>query len=172
MKVLIVRESYFGNGTKVVDSVATAIAQQLGDDAVEVVEAGEAPTSLPEDVVALIVSAPTHELSLPTPKTRRAAREQGAIIGFEYGLREWIDAVEVRENLMVMAIDTCTKISSVIGSASKAAVKGLKKRGFTDVHRGPSFLVGGTEGPLQSDEINKAQAWGKELGAGVLTAVA
>lgn len=168
MRVLLVNESWFGNGRAIADAVASGIAEVIGDSEVSIVEASKAPETLPGELVALIVSSPTHELFLPTPKTRKSALAQGGTGDVEKGLAEWIRGVEPVRDLPVFAMDTCTKISSIIGSASKAAVKELKKRGFNDVHRAPSFLVGGTEGPLGTGELERARNWGRELAQGVL----
>ncbi|WP_077138203.1 flavodoxin family protein [Flaviflexus massiliensis] len=164
MRVLLVHESWFGNGRAVVEQVAHGISQVMDAAEVEVVTADKAPRVLPHGLQALVISSPTHELSMPTPKTRQVAIDQGASGSVDFGLAEWIRAVEPVAGLPVFAIDTCTKISSLIGSASKAAVREMKKRGFTEVHRSPSFLVGGTEGPLGKDQLKKAESWGRELG--------
>ena len=163
MSVLVVKESFFGNGNAVVDAVVSGLAETVRK--VAVVEAAAAEATIPDDVSVLIISAPTHELSLPTPKTRGAASAAGGAVNIERGVREWIADLSPSQDVQVFAIDTATRAGAVIGSASKAIVKAMKKRGFADVTRGPSFYVGDTAGPLLDDQIEKAREFGRELAA-------
>lgn len=163
MSVLVVKESFFGNGTAIVDAVVSGLAETVAKAAV--VEAADAEVVIPEDVSILIISAPTHELSLPTPKTRAAASAAGGTVNLDRGVREWISELSPSQDVRVFAIDTATRAGAVIGSASKAIVKAMKKQGFADVTRGPSFYVGDTVGPLLDDQIEKAREFGRELAA-------
>ena len=163
MSVLIVRESFFGNGTAMIDAVAEGLAETMGADSVQVVEAAVADSVIPDDVSVLVVSSPTHELSMPTLKTREIAMNAGGAGHVERGVREWISDIVPRGDVQVFAIDTCTRAGSVVGSASKAIVKAMKRLKFADVTRGPSFYVGDTSGPLLDDQLEKARQWGREL---------
>ena len=49
-----------------------------------------APSVVPPEVDLLIVGAPTHAFSLPTPASRARATAQGAPTPVAVGVREWV----------------------------------------------------------------------------------
>lgn len=171
MSVLVVKESFFGNGTAIIDAVVSELAGTVGADNIVVAEAAGAPTMIPDDVSVLLISAPTHELTLPTPKTRKAASAAGGTVNLDRGVREWIADLSPAGDVQVFAIDTCTRAGAVVGSASKTIVKAMKKQGFEDVTRGPSFYVGDTAGPLLEDQFEKAREFGRELASAIAAVV-
>ncbi len=77
MSVLIVTESYFGHTSAIAQAVAEGITEVRGDGQASIVGAGEVATTLPAGLTAVIVAAPTHDFSLPTPRTREQARAKG-----------------------------------------------------------------------------------------------
>lgn len=164
MTVLIVAESYFGNTLTVTRAIASGLAQPLGLEAVTVVRPSEAPHELPAEVDLLLVGAPTHEFSMPKEQSRKQAAEKGATRDHSIGVREWLQQVTPRADLRVVTFDTSVKMKFMPGSASKAAFKALKKRGFGEAERGLSFYVAGTAGPLVNGEEQRAEAWGAQLG--------
>ena len=50
------------------------------------------------------------------------------------------------------------------GSAARSAASSLHHHGFSKAHRGETFFVEGTPGPLVTGELARARQWGKELG--------
>jgi len=84
--------------------------------------------------------------------------------GDSVGIREWLQQVTPSRDLRVLTFDTSIKMKLMPGSASKAAFKSLKKRGFRMAQRGQSFYVTGTAGPLVAGEEQRAEAWGRQLG--------
>jgi flavodoxin len=163
MTVLIVTESSFGNTLAIAEVIASGIARTRGGDAVRVVRPGDAPHDLPPDVDLLLVGAPTHEFSMPKQQSREQAVAKGAKVADSVGVREWIDLVTPRPDLRVVTFDTSVKSWFSLGSASKAAAKALKQRGFRNAERGRSFYVTGTAGPLGDNEEQRAEAWGAQL---------
>jgi len=161
--VLIVSESYFGNTLTVTEAIASGIADHLGPDAVTILRPGGAPHELPPEVDLLLVGAPTHEFSMPKAQSRRQAVEKGATDGDSVGVREWLQNLTPRGDLRVLTFDTSIRMKFMPGSASKAAFKSLKKRGFRQAERGQSFYVAGTAGPLVDGEEQRAEAWGRQL---------
>lgn len=164
MSALLVVESHFGNTLTVARAIADGLVRGLGVDAVTLARAGDAPERVPTGVQLLAVGAPTHDLSLPKPRTRMQAIDKGATEGDDMGIREWIAGVAVDDTPRVVTFDTSTA-GAFAGSAAKAAYKALRKRGVRQVERGPSFLVAGTPGPLVDGEVARADAWGAELAA-------
>ncbi|MEV0431516.1 flavodoxin/nitric oxide synthase [Micromonospora sp. NPDC050495] len=169
MTVLIVAESYFGNTRTVAQTIASGLARSLGAGAVTVVRPGEAPHELGTDIDLLLVGAPTHDYSMPKAQTRIQAAKKGATVKDGIGIQEWIGRVTPRADLRVVTFDTSLEMRFALGSASKAAYKALKKRGFQKAERGESFRVAGTAGPLVSDEESRAEAWGVQLAASLCT---
>jgi flavorubredoxin len=164
MTVLIVVESSFGNTLIVARAIASGLAQPLGEGEVTVIRPQEAPRELPSDVSLLLVGAPTHEFSMPKEASRKTAAEKGATIEGSVGVREWIEEITPRAGLRVVTFDTSVKMKFMPGSASKAAFKALRKRGFGKAERGQTFNVAGTTGPLVGGEEQRAEAWGMHLG--------
>lgn len=169
MTVLIVAESYFGNTRTVAQAIASGLARLLGPDAVTIVRPDEAPCELHSDIGLLLVGAPTHDFSLPKEQTRGQAAKKGATVHNDIGVQEWIGRVTPRAKLRVVTFDTSIEMRFSLGSASKAAYKALKKRGFRMAERGESFRVAGTAGPLVGDEEARAEAWGARLAASLCT---
>jgi flavorubredoxin len=156
MKAVIVLESCFGNTSSVADAI-TAGLRSTGVE-VETVPAADAPPRLSADLV--LVGAPTHNLGLPTPNSRRQAVQKGAAITSATGVREWIGGVQTVQG-RVVTFSTTTG-GAFAGSAGKAIVKALKQRKVR-AERGVDFLVTGTPGPLAGGELDRAREWGRTL---------
>lgn len=165
MAVLIVVESCFGNTHLVAEAIAAGLSQAPDHAPVTLVRSDEAPQDIPADVDLLLVGAPTHEFSLPKESSRQQAVAKGATTNNPIGLRDWIGQVTPRADLRVITFDTSIKMAFSLGSASKAAFKALKKRGFRAAQRGQSFYVTQTAGPLADGEDQRAKAWGAQLNA-------
>ena len=162
--VLIVAESCFGNTLTVTRAIAAGLSEDPGGETVTIVRPSGAPRDLPPDLDLLLVGAPTHDFSMPKEQTRKQAAAKGATGDGATGVREWIELVTVRADLRVVTFDTSVSMKFVPGSASKAAAKALKKRGFRRAERGQSFFVAGMAGPLVDGEESRAEAWGAKLG--------
>ncbi|GAA3747155.1 flavodoxin family protein [Salinactinospora qingdaonensis] len=167
MNILIVVESYFGNTLTVAQAVAAGLSEVLGADSVTTVSPSEAPREIPAGVGLLLVGAPTHDFAMPKEQTRRQAVEKGGTHGDGVGVREWIENLPPRPELLVRTFDTSFE-KMLSGSAAKSAYKLLRKRGFGGAERGESFHVAGRGGPLNEGEQRRAQEWGRQL-AGTMT---
>lgn len=165
MTVLIVAESCFGNTRAVARSIASGVAESLGEDSVTVTRPSEAPHELDPAVDLLLVGAPTHDYSLPKPRTRTQAAAKGATEQDDVGVQEWIAHLAPRADLRVVTFDTSLEMRFSLGSAAKSAFKALKKRGFRLAERGESFRVTAMPGPLADDEETRARTWGAQLAA-------
>ncbi|MBE2999652.1 flavodoxin family protein [Nocardiopsis sp. HNM0947] len=162
MDVLIVVETAFGNTRAVAQHAAEALTGAGPGVRVEVVTAADAPARLPENTGLLLVGGPTHDFTMSKPGTRSQATDKGATeVGAE-GIREWIARVEPRTGLRTVTFDTAFE-QKLSGSAAKAAAKALRKRGFDRAERGPSFHVGGREGPLREGEEERTAQWAAQL---------
>lgn len=161
-KVLVVYESMFGN----THHVAEAVAEGLRSAAeVTLVDVGEAPLEISDDIDLVVVGGPTHAFGMSRPSTRQSAVEQGADpqATEHSGLREWIAGVVAHDGLPTAAFDTKVAKPHLPGSAAKSAERKLRHRGFQQLVHPESFLVAGTTGDLLDGELERARAWGESL---------
>jgi len=168
MRALVVFESMFGN----TEAIARAIAEGLaGAAAVEVIEVGSAPTTLPAGVDLLVVGGPTHAHGMSKPESRAdSARRAGdRLVSRGIGIREWLAALRGGSSAVAAAaFDTRIKGPGLLwGSAARGADKLLRGRGVRVVAGPESFVVDGPTGPLfdrlVEGEIERARAWGAGL---------
>lgn len=165
MHAVVVYESMFGNTRDVARAVADGLATVMD---VQVSEVGSAPRRLGHDVGLLVVGAPTHAFSLSRPSTRDDARRQagGVTVSAGIGLREWLDELaELPPGLCAAAFDTRVSRPRVPGGAARAAHKRLRRPGVVLVSGPETFWVRGTRGPLDRDELTRANQWGAGLAA-------
>lgn len=164
MTVLAIVESYFGHTTLIAEAISSGLAEAAGPVTVTRVPAADAPREIPQEVSLLLVGAPTHNMSLPGPPSRRQAAEKGATAGQDVGIQEWIELAVPRADLRVVTFDTSMKTRFMPSfTAARSAYKSLRRRGFRAAERGPSFYVTDVGGPLAEGEEERAVAWGIEL---------
>lgn len=136
MSILIITESYFGNTSAIAKAVAEGIINALGAGQASIVTASEASASLPAGLTTAIIAAPTHDFSLPTPRTREQARAKGATANTTRGVREWIEIIQPATGLPIVTIDTSTKTRFTPGTASKTAYKNAQE---ARLHQRPAW---------------------------------
>jgi hypothetical protein len=122
------------------------------------------------DVDLIVVGGPTQGLSMSRPGTRQGAAKQAPVpvLSTAIGIREWIERFEGSADSMVATFDTrFDKPPWLTGSAARAAMKRLVRRGFHLLSPPESFFVTGTQGPLKDGEIERARRWGEQLAAKV-----
>jgi hypothetical protein len=160
MSALVVVESMWGN-TRI---VAEAVARGLGDE-IEVVDVGQAPSELPDDVGLLVVGGPTHAFSMSRSSTRHDAAERGARGVHEaQGIREWLEQLQASDHVDVATFDTrVSKVKHLPGSAAKAAGKEVRRHHLGRLIATQSFYVNDMEGPLLDGELDRAKEWGTQL---------
>jgi hypothetical protein len=166
LRALVVYESMFGNTERVAGAVARGL--QLEGVDTGLLEVGSAPPALPSDLDLLVVGAPTHAFNLSRPGTRAEAVRQGAPAQRAgLGLREWLGSVrmDTAHRPRVAAFDTrMAKVRRLRLAAGPGALRLARRRGLEPVTRPAGFLVEDTRGPLLEDELERAVAWGRELG--------
>ncbi|WP_433527972.1 flavodoxin family protein [Micromonospora sp. CA-263727] len=157
MNVLIVTESCFGNTSRVADAVAAGL-RSTGAEVI-VAEAASAPTL--DGVDLLLVGAPTHNMGLPGPASRRQAATRGGNPAAT-GVAEWLDRLPTGFSGRAATFDTVTGTGFFAGSAAKGIQKRLRRH-RVDVVARESFVVTATEGPLADGELDRAELWGAAL---------
>jgi hypothetical protein len=149
---LVVYESMFGNTRLVADAIGEGLREHFAT--VDVVDASDAPTTV-DGIDLLVVGGPTHAFGMSRPKTRAAARDQGASGPTERGVREWLAAL-VRPQHPIAAVAFDTRVQGPFpGSARRPINRRLRRLGFRTAVP-ISFVVSGTPGPLAEGEIDKA----------------
>jgi flavodoxin len=165
MRALVVFESMFGNTQQIAQAVADGLRRYAR---VKLVEVGDAPTELDNDLDLLVVGGPTHAHGL----SRQATRDQAAgmtktgVVSRHGGLREWLARLAPTSGMKAATFDTrLDKPRWLVGSAARTAAKGLSRRGYSLAAVPESFLVSGTLGPLRDGEVERARQWGASLGS-------
>ena len=161
-KVLVVYESMFGNTQAVAEAVAEGLRTALE---VSLVDVGDAPLTIPDDIDLVVVGGPTHAFGMSRPSTRQSAVDQGADreAAEHPGIREWVGGVVAHEGLPTAAFDTKVAKPHLPGSAAKSAERKLRRRGFSQLADPETFFVAGTTGDLLDGELERAKAWGITL---------
>jgi len=154
MDALIVYDSVFGNTEKVAQAMGDALSSQMD---VAVRKVGDVDPQQVTGVQLLIVGSPTRAFS-PTPATKN-----------------FLKSIPRRglEGVKVAAFDTRVSIEEVdspilnvfvkfFGYAAKPIARRLEKRGGEFTLPPEGFIVGGTEGPLKTGELERAASWAEK----------
>ncbi len=156
-RALIVTESYWGNTAAVAEAVADGL-RKAGTDTT-VVAAADAPPVIGADITLVLIGAPTHNMSLPNPASRRIAASRG-VDADHTGVQEWIGQLRVDGTPAIYAFDTHT--SRFSGSAARAIIKLLRRRRIS-AEIGERFLVAGEPPALLDGELQRAARWADQL---------
>ena len=142
---MVVYESMFGNTEAIARSISDGAASRGATVIVHDVES--APDRI-DHIDILIVGAPTHALGMSRPRTRQAARAQGAAGRGDHGVREWLSRLDrPSRRLTAACFDTRIRKPLLFGSAARSIRRRLRRLGF-DVVKPISFTVTDTPGPL------------------------
>ncbi|HEU4566990.1 MAG TPA: flavodoxin domain-containing protein [Marmoricola sp.] len=164
MRAVVVYESMFGNTAEIAQAIADGLAD--GGIAATVASSGEASVDTGVDADLLVIGAPTHGLTLSTPRSRAAARQQGAAVDpIAPGVREWLArALAPPTAGAVAAFDTRARsMRHWPGSAARKESRILRRHGAVLADRPTSFYVTGAKGPLAPGETGRAHEWGQAL---------
>jgi flavodoxin len=164
MTALVLVESSFGNTRTIAEAIREGLAAHTDT---ELLDIAHAPELLSATVDLLVVGGPTHAFGMSRPETREDAIRQGAPpTDTRVGLREWIAALlPDGPRPPVVAFDTRTKHRWIPGSAASQAAAALAQRGFPSAGPRQSFRVDDVPGPLMTGEVERARAWGEQLGS-------
>ncbi|WP_434969948.1 flavodoxin family protein [Microbacterium sp. bgisy207] len=159
MKTIVVYESMFGNTRDIARAVAEGLAEWSD---VSITDVDGAHNAVPEDAALVVAGGPTHAFSMTREATRQDAVSRGAVAATTRGLRDWLENVTVSRRVPLATFDTHAKQRWIPGSASKAAAKEGRSRGFAPV-ASISFFVSDVQGPLVAGELERARHWGRSL---------
>lgn len=165
-RALVVYESMFGNTEQVAEAVCRGLLLEEVDAVLR--EVASAPPELGDDLDLLVVGGPTHAFSMSRASTRHDAVVKGAREArAETGLREWLASVRIDAEPppLVAAFDTrVTKVRRLPQAAGPSANRAARHRGLRPITKPVGFLVDDISGPLVAHELERAVAWGRELG--------
>ena len=152
MSIVIVYDSIFGNTAQVAQAMA---AEVPGARAIPVRDAATLDLN---DVTLLVVGSPTRGFR-PTP-----------------GMQEFVDGLgnDMLAGRRAAAFDTRLDLETVHpaplrwvrevgGYAASTLERMLADKGCVMIGKPAGFLVGGTEGPLQQGELERARSWLRTL---------
>jgi flavodoxin len=163
MTALVLVESSFGNTRTIAEAIREGLATHTDT---ELLDIAHAPEVLSDTVDLLVVGGPTHAFGMSRPETREDAIRQGAPADTRVGVREWIAALQPDgARPPVVTFDTRTKHRWIPGSAASQAAAALAQQGFPSAAPRQSFRVDDVPGPLMPGEVERARAWGEQLGS-------
>ena len=169
MKAVVVFESLYGNTRAIADAVAEGLGEKTE---VEVVEVADVTPPVVESADLLVVGGPTHIHGMSSDRSRKGAvddaRRKSQPEPDVHGpaLRTWFGDLGETSGARAAAFDTrLDKPKVFTGSAAKGIAHRLVSHGYEVVGE-ESFLVEGTDGPLQEGELDRARAWGRQLADG------
>jgi flavorubredoxin len=176
MRALLIYESMFGNTKRIAEAVADGITEHL---AVELTEVSMAPAAVHPAVDLLVVGGPTHVHGMTSAFTRTQAEKQSMLplVSAKTGAREWLEQLRSTVQATNAAtFDTRVKGAEILtGSAANGYAKRLTHAGFQVMTEPESFFIA-TKAPqgdaLLPGELERARAWGCELGLQVVRKVA
>lgn len=169
---LVTYESVFGATRQVAEAIAAGMSQTVPTDCRDVRRLS--PFEL-RGFSLIVVGAPTHARTLPTPATRAEGarwiegRMHGATLqerALQPGLREWLAATSL-SGLRTTTFTTRANLPRLLtGSALPVIARGLRRAGATVSGRGFEAIVD-ERGALLPGETERARDWGAILGRGL-----
>lgn len=170
MRAVVVYESMFGNTRAIADSIAAGLTDHAD---VAVLEIGEAPDLVNDDIDLLVVGGPTHAFGLSRSTTRddaaeRAGKAGSTVVSRRRGVREWLEAARIPGRTDVAVFDTKIDRPRLPGSAAGGAARRLRRAGHPVVATPQTFYVTDTRGPLCAGEAERAREWGSTLSSRVV----
>ena len=152
MRIAIIYDSVFGNTATVAEALARS-ARELGE--VTLLSVRDAATFAPDGFDLLLIGSPTRGFA-PTP----------AISEFTAGL----PTVSIRAAAFDTRLDPdhiqpvpLRWVVQVGGYAANRIAGTLSEKGYNVLEPNGDFLVEGAEGPLKQGEIERAEAWLKQI---------
>jgi flavodoxin len=145
MNILVIYDSTFGNTQQLAVIIARALKSY---GTVQCVKASEVNIRDIQGTDLLILGSPTQSHGLPP------------------SMHALIEALpdHTLEGLAVATFDTRYRMSSVFsGSSAQILASKLKKAGANLLLPAKSFFVVGREGPLEDEELERAEQWTRQI---------
>ncbi len=174
MKALVVYESMYGNTRHIAQAIAEGLQVSIDAQAKPV---GDVKAIDVDNAQLVVVGAPTHAWGLSRRRTRETAAndiakhsdQRVSPVAVATGVREWMRGLNLQRSCRSAAFDTrLDRPKLFTGSAVRTIERGLVAAGFSIFGEPHSFRVGGTTGPLQFGEIERAREWGEAMGRAIV----
>ena len=155
MKTLIIYDSYFGNTEKVAKSMSGFFVRP---DECTVVRVDDFEINQLDDFDFLMVGSPTRGFR-PTEKIKKFLHQipPKALVGKK------VAAFDTRVSNNQIKSPILKFLVNFFGYAANPIAKKLTQKGGELIGTPVGFLVKGTEGPLEENEIEKAALWLKSI---------
>ncbi len=155
MKAMVVYDSVYGN----TEQVAQAIGRALVDAEVATLRVNNVQPEQLAGLQILVVGSPTQRFSpLPTTTNLLKSIPAGSLKGVKVAAFDTrITQAEIDKH-GVLAF-----FVKLFGYAAEPIAKRLVKAGGKLAVPPEGFYVGGTEGPLLDDELERAAAWARQI---------
>lgn len=156
MTVALVYDSVFGNTAEIARAIARGL--EAGGRTVTLLPVAETRSFDPAGYELIVAGSPTRGFA-PTP----------ALNEFIEGLPNGtvpVAAFDTRLDLDTIHPAPLRWVVNAGGYAASRIGDALKRKGYALCEPYGDFKVGGTEGPLLTGELERAEAWGKALAAG------
>jgi flavodoxin I len=157
MKALVVYDSYFGNTEKIALAVRKALQSTI---TVDLVKIDQAHQSMLAGIDLFIIASPTRAFS-PTPAIKSFLKNIPAN-GLN-GIK--VAAFDTRISMGDNVPGFLRTMAKLFGYADKPMHDLLLKKGGQATVPSQGFFVKDSEGPLQDGELERAEAWAKEVAA-------
>jgi len=160
MRALIVYDSAYGN----TEQVAQAIGDGLGTKGdVQVVRAGDVRPEQLAGLDLLVVGSPTQRFtSLPSINRFLKSIPSGGLQGVKVAAFDTRITVSEIEKVHILAF-----LVRIFGYAAEPVLSKLEKKAGEPAVSAEGFFVGGTEGPLNEGELERAASWAQEIARGM-----
>jgi flavodoxin len=147
MNALVLYDSRFGNTERIAETIALALQEAVPTRLASVREVTDCAEAL-AGVDLLVIGAPTHRH------------------GVSADMKEAVECLDAHALDGVRAAAFDTRVGGprmVTGSAAARLARLLRRRGAWLVVPTASFVVEGTEGPLERGEREHALTWAREI---------
>ena len=158
MKALVVYDSAFGNTEKIAQAIGSALGSP---EAVETVRVGDVKPEQLVGVTLLVVGSPTQKFS-PLASINSFLRNipRDGLRGVKVAAFDTRIPESQIEEVRILAF-----FVRIFGYAAEPIANKLENKGGELTVPPEGFFVGGTEGPLLDDELERAADWAKQIAA-------
>ncbi|MDP9028490.1 MAG: flavodoxin family protein [Actinomycetota bacterium] len=166
MQATVLYESMFGATHAIADAVGEGLSDVVPTRVLSIHD--ERSTEFGE---LLVVGAPTHARSLPSPSSRHEGagwpKRPGDHRLLEAdaespGIREWLDGLRLPGTAFAAFSTRADANAFLVGTAAKSIDRRLRAAGGRSIAPLEAFLVDG-DGRLVDGELDRARRWGRTL---------
>ena len=154
MKIMIIYDSVFGNTEK----IAKSMEASLGVEDVKVIRVSDVKSDQLTEVQLLVVGSPTRGFR-PTKPISDFLKNipSNGLKGVKVAAFDTRITIDKKVPLILRFL------SNIFGYAAKPIAEKLAEKGGELIVPPEGFIVKGSEGPLKESELERAEAWVKQI---------